>query len=474
MHITIASMGPGGHIDNSILSAARAASAVVVQTDISDKLQASGIAYESLDPLFDDATDFDDLISRANAMLMRDGLMFVALGSLQHNRIACALAQCTVSGGGRITALTDGDAALRIAFEHGLVSGSCGIMTHTASTFERACDTDAALVVNEIDTQLAASELKLKLSRFYGDEYPVLLMDIRGGSADNIPLCRLDSAPVYGYFTSVFIPPVPLLEKARYTFSDLVSIMRILRSQNGCPWDREQTHTSLKRYLVEESYEVLEAIDDDDMDALYDELGDVLLQVVFHARIAEQRGEFDDTDITTAECSKMISRHTHIFGSADAQTPEDVVNNWEQIKKDEKGQQSQTEVLLSVPKSMPALMRSEKVQHKAAKIGFDFRHISEAVSKLREEITEVEQDIDNPEKLAEECGDLIFSAVNVSRLAGVEPETALQKATDKFIARFQHVERIANEKKVDMTACSLETLDDIWDEAKKNALFPAK
>ena len=466
MHITIASMAPNGNIDDSVLSAANAASTVVVQTDISDTLKASGIAYETLDSLFDEATDFDDLIARACTKLIHDGLVFIALGSPYHNRIACALARQTIDAGGCITALNGGDIALRLAFERGMIDGECGIIAYTASTFQRACDTDAVLVISEIDTQLAASELKLKLSRFYGDENPVLLVNTRTEHAEMIPLCRLDSAPAYGFFTSAVLTPRPLLEKARYTFSDLVTIMRILRAPNGCPWDREQTHLSLKRYLVEESYEVLEAIDDGDMDALYDELGDVLLQVLFHARIAQQHGEFDDTDITTAVCSKMISRHTHIFGSANAETPEDVVNNWEQIKKDEKGQQSQTEVLLSVPKSMPGLMRSEKVQHKAAKTGFDFRHIGEAIGKLREEIAEVEQDISNPDKLIEECGDLLFSAVNVARLAGVEPETALQKATDKFIARFKHVERIAHERGVNMSMCSIDMLDDIWNEAK--------
>ena len=460
-------MAPDGNMPDNVLNSARTASAVVVQTDISDSLREHGIQYESLDSVFNDADNFDDLINQSCAILMRDGLLFIALGDMYHNNIAAALAQCVTTEGGHITVLTEAEPALRIAFERGLISGDRGIHSYTASSFHRACDTDAILVINEVDTQLIASELKLNLARFYGDEHPLLLVNIRNNHSDIVPLCRLDSLSDYGYFISAVILPLELMGKARYTFSDLISIMRILRSKDGCPWDREQTHESLKRYLVEESYEVLEAIDDGDMDALYDELGDVLLQVVFHARIAQQRGEFDDTDITSAICQKMISRHTHIFGTANAETPEDVVTNWEQIKKDEKGQQSQTEVLLGVPKNMPALMRSEKVQHKAAKVGFDFRNISEAIAKLHEEIAEVINDMDNSEKLSDECGDLLFSAVNVCRLAGVEPETTLQRATDKFIARFAHVEHISQEKHIDMHTCDVNMLDDIWGQAKK-------
>lgn len=467
MHITIASMTPDGNLPENVLSFARTSSAVVVQTDISEVLRNEGVGYETLDPVFDQANNFDDLIDQSCAILMRDGLVFIALGDIYHNNIAATLARRVKADGGHITVLSDAAPALRIAFERGLLDGNKGIHTYTASSFHRACDTDAVLVINEIDTQLAASELKLNLARFYGDEHPILLVNIRNNSADMTPLCHLDNLSSYGYYISAVILPIELVDKARYTFSDLISIMRILRSKNGCPWDREQTHESLKRYLVEESYEVLEAIDDGDMDALYDELGDVLLQVAFHARIAQQRGEFDDTDITTAVCQKMISRHTHIFGTANADTPEEVITNWEQIKKTEKGQLSQTEVLLGVPKSMPALMRSEKVQHKAAKIGFDFRNISEAIAKLHEEIAEVINEMDNSEKLADECGDLLFSAVNVCRLAGVEPETTLQRATDKFITRFTHVERIAQKKNLDMHTCDINTLDDIWAEAKK-------
>lgn len=248
----------------------------------------------------------------------------------------------------------------------------------------------------------------------------------------------------------------------------LVHVMERLRSRNGCPWDKEQTHESLRRYLIEESYEALEAIDDGDMDALYDELGDVLLQVVFHSRIAQQQGEFDISDVTTAICAKMISRHTHIFGKATADTPEAVLQNWDKIKRGEKGQLTQAEVLKDIPKSMPALMRSGKVQHKAARAGMDFRQFGEAADKLKEELCEVEHALSGSGDLEDECGDLLFSAVNIVRLAKVEPEIALHKAADKFIRRFEAAERIASSRNIDMSVCEPDVLDKIWNEAKKS------
>jgi tetrapyrrole methylase family protein/MazG family protein len=260
MHITLASMTADGSISNSVLEHARIATTVVTQTDISETLRREGINYETLDPIFDSSNNFDELTDRSCEILMRDGLLFIALGDICHNNIAAALAQRVTALGGRITVLSDTAPALRIAFEHGLLSGNNGIHSYTASSFQRACDTDAVLVVNEIDTKLIASELKLNLARFYGDEHPILLVNTRNNSADRAPLCRLDSLDTYGYYISAVIPPLALVDKSRYTFSDLISIMRILRSKDGCPWDREQTHNSLKRYLVEESYEVLEAI----------------------------------------------------------------------------------------------------------------------------------------------------------------------------------------------------------------------
>lgn len=465
MKITIASMDANGNVSDKVIVAARAADKVVLQTDLAAEFKENGIAYESLDPLYEDSSCFDELIEKSVDLLFFDGLLFIVLGDIPGNRIAASLVKRVKEGGGSVTVIPGGDAALCMAFEDGLTDSINGVSIYNASSLDKISDTDVTLVINEIDNRLAASELKLKLSKYYDDMHIILFSDTKGKIKKKIPLSTLDCEQSYGYYTSIVVPPAALESKRRYTFSDLVTIMDKLRSRDGCPWDKEQTHESLKRYLVEESYEVIEAIDLGDMNALYDELGDVMLQVVFHAKIADQCGEFDLSDVTTAICSKMISRHTHIFGNAVADTPEAVLKNWDQIKKAEKGQQTQTEVLMNVPKSMPALMRSEKVQSKAARSGMDFPGIGDAISKLREEIAEVEQSLDEA-ALAEECGDLLFSAVNVARLAGIEPETALQKATDKFIERFEAAEACARKLNIDMKTCGLEKLNEIWETAK--------
>jgi|AGTN01.2.fsa_nt_gi MazG family protein len=466
MRITIASMDARGGAGESVLEAARNASRVVVQTDMCAALRARGIAYETLDDLYESTEDFDALAEQACKRMLRDGLLLIVLGEAYTNRIAVLTAKAVREAGGGVAVVPFGDEALCLAFAAGAADGLGGVIVHTAASFTMAGDTDAVLVIHEIDTRLAASELKLKLLRHYADEHPVLLANLNKLIVKIIPIWALDAEPSYGYYLSVVLPPMLLTGKKRYTFLDLVRIMDRLRGRGGCPWDAEQTHESLRRYLIEESYEVLEAIDQGDMEALYDELGDVLLQVVFHAKIAQQCGEFDISDVTTAVCAKMISRHTHIFGSAVAETPDAVIRNWDRIKREEKGQKTQAEVLWDVPKSMPALMRSGKVQQKAARAGMDFKRPEDAADKLREELTEVRGAKPGSAALEEECGDLLFAAVNVVRLSGAEPETALKKATDKFIRRFEAAERMAGERNIDMRACTVLQLDELWNAAK--------
>jgi len=215
--------------------------------------------------------------------------------------------------------------------------------------------------------------------------------------------------------------------KEKYTFDDLVEIMKILRSENGCPWDRVQNHESLKKYLIEETYEVLEVIDLNDKKRLCEELGDLLLQIVFHAQIASEDNEFDINDVITGICRKMVQRHTHVFGTDKADTAEEVLANWEEIKKKEKGMESQTEVLKSVPSNLPALMRSYKVQQKASQVGFDWKDIDSVFEKVYEEINEL-RDVyksKDVERINDELGDVLFSIVNLSRFLKVQPELAL-------------------------------------------------
>nr|WP_319488192.1 nucleoside triphosphate pyrophosphohydrolase [uncultured Caproiciproducens sp.] len=258
--------------------------------------------------------------------------------------------------------------------------------------------------------------------------------------------------------------------KEKYSMEDLLNIMAILRSPEGCPWDREQTHRSIRNCFIEETYEVVEAIDNDDTELLKEELGDVLLQVLFHSQLENETNSFDFSDVVDGIAKKMVVRHPHVFGSTVVNSSEEVLVNWDAIKKETKNQTTQTEVLQSVSKALPALMRSAKVQHKAAKVGFDWPDVSGALDKVIEETRELEEAIDygSREDRMEELGDLLFSVVNVSRFLEVEPEQALSFSCNKFISRFQKMEQLAKARQADMSSMTLEQLDSLWNEAKTN------
>ncbi len=256
--------------------------------------------------------------------------------------------------------------------------------------------------------------------------------------------------------------------KDKYNIDDLLEIMKILRSPDGCPWDREQDHKSIKKSLIEETYEVIEAINKEDNELLCEELGDVLLQVVFHAQMANEKGNFDFAAVTDGVCKKLIERHPHVFGDVKADTSEKVLANWEQIKSKSKNRKTQTDKMLSVPRELPALMRSAKLQEKAAKVGFDWQSVDGALEKIDEEKKELEAAIKagNRKDIEEELGDLLFSAVNVSRFVKVDAEEALTASADKFLERFSVVEKLAKERNIDMPNTSLEELDKLWEESK--------
>lgn len=258
--------------------------------------------------------------------------------------------------------------------------------------------------------------------------------------------------------------------KEKYNVYDLVKVVNALRSEGGCPWDIEQTHTTLKRDLIEEAYEVIEAINKNDMEMLREELGDVLLQVVFHAQIETENGVFDIDDVADENCRKMIQRHPHVFGEINVDSVDDVLTNWDAIKRQTKGQKTTSQAIDSVPREFPALMRADKVQSKAAKAGFDWSEVDGALDRLSEEIEELRTAIatGRADEISDELGDVLFSAVNVSRFVKVDAEEALTASTDKFIARFKIVEKLAEERSINMKTADLDILDALWDEAKKS------
>ncbi len=261
---------------------------------------------------------------------------------------------------------------------------------------------------------------------------------------------------------------IDFIRKESYNVQDLVEIMKILRAPDGCPWDAQQTHESIKKNLIEETYEVIEAINKDDKELLCEELGDLLMQVVFHSQMEAESGVFDFDTVADGVCKKLIERHPHVFGDVSISGVDDVLTNWDAIKRKTKKQKTTTESMLSVPRELPALMRATKLQKKAADVGFDWNDVSGALDKLEEEIAELRAAISakDSENTAEELGDVLFSAVNVSRFIKTDAEEALTAASDKFLARFTKVEKLAAERNIDMKSVSIEELDKLWDEAK--------
>ena len=250
----------------------------------------------------------------------------------------------------------------------------------------------------------------------------------------------------------------------RYKMGDLVNIMGLLRSPEGCPWDRVQTHQSIRANMLEEAYEAADAIDRMDMDNLKEELGDVLLQVVFHASMAREAGQFTFDDVVDGVCKKLVYRHPHVFGTVEAADPEGALSAWDAQKREEKGQKTAADTLDSVARALPALTRAAKLQSKAAKAGFDWEDISPALDKLSEELGEFQSAVREGSNVEEELGDLLFAAVKAGRFAGVDGETALQKACEKFIRRFRRVEELAP---APLDRLDVPALEALWRGAKE-------
>ncbi len=259
-----------------------------------------------------------------------------------------------------------------------------------------------------------------------------------------------------------------ILEKENYGILDLVEIMNILRGENGCPWDIEQTNKSIRNNLIEECYELIEGIDKDDDEMMKEELGDVLLQVIFHAKIADDEGRFNLDGVCDRICKKLILRHPHIFSDTKVKDSAQVLDNWDEIKKKEKSQKSATDTLRSVSPALPALVRASKLASKAAKSGFTFDNAGEAVGKVNEELSELCEAIEkgNSENISEETGDLLFAVVNLSRMCGVNAEEALYRANEKFVDRFSKMEKYANDNDMQISRISKNEKLEIWTKNK--------
>ena len=324
-------------------------------------------------------------------------------------------------------------------------------------------------IITQVYNKFIASEVKLRLLEGYEDDTEIIFVRAAGveglESIRKIPLYELDWQEDIDYLTSIYIPKDLGNKK---DFQDLLDIIETLRNPGGCPWDREQTHESLKSALLEECYEVIDAIENEDEDALIEELGDVLLQVVFHASIGKEDGYFDIMDVIGGISNKMINRHPHVFGNEEANTSEQVLVNWDEIKKEEKGIKTLTEEMQNIAKSLPATTRAYKVQKKAKKVGFDWNDVNCAMDKVKEELNEIKEVYNCEDKsiIEGEVGDLLFACINVARFLEVDGELALDKTIKKFIKRFSYIENEAIKNNKNLKDMTLEEMDKLWEEAK--------
>jgi len=335
------------------------------------------------------------------------------------------------------------------------------------------------MILCQVYDQMIASDVKLTLMERLPDDYEVTIVTAVGSNEEiirKVPLYELDRGVEVNNLTSVYIPPVgsesPLLYHDFKTFKRVISR---LRGPDGCPWDKEQTHESLKRYLIEEAYELLEAIDDKDDNHIVEELGDVLLQVVLHAQIGEDDGYFSMSDVIQSITEKMIRRHPHVFSNVSVESSDEVVKNWDEIKKQEKTGEGRPKSLLdSVPKSLPGIMKAYDYQKKAAKVGFDWKDVEPMWAKVEEEMNEFKEEIcknkDNTKKLLNEYGDILFALVNVARYYKINPEEAITMTNNKFYNRFHFIESEVDKQQLRMEQLPLEELDSIWEKAKKQGL----
>lgn len=329
---------------------------------------------------------------------------------------------------------------------------------------------DQHVLIGQVYDAFVASDVKLTLMDKYRDDHPVTIVTAAGSKEEKlttVPLFELDRTVTLDNLTTVYVPPVISREERLKEWSSFREIIAALRAPDGCPWDREQTHETLKRYLIEESFELLQAIDEEDDEAIIEELGDVLLQVFLHAQIGEDDGYFSIEDVLESAGAKMIRRHPHVFGQAEADTSEEVLMNWQEIKEQEKPKNDS--LLDGQVRFDSSLLTSFNYQKSAAKAGFDWPDIEGAFKKFEEEWQEFQEEVreGQADRQLDELGDVLFTIVNVARFLKLSPEEAMWHANEKFKYRFQYVERCVREGSGDFASYSLDELEEFWQQAKR-------
>lgn len=325
---------------------------------------------------------------------------------------------------------------------------------------------DMPVLFTQIFSRSVAAELKMTLTAIYPDDHPVRLVHAAGTPdclVEDIPLYEIDRSRHIDITTALYVPPMPVGS----SFEAFQEIIAHLRAPDGCPWDKEQTHASLRKHLLEETYETLAAMDAEDPDKMTEEFGDLLLQIVLNAQIGFEDGDFTMSDILRGIYAKIIRRHPHVFGDATVDGVGKVLANWEKIKAGERAAngEARKSLLDGLPQALPSLTQAQEIQDRAARVGFDWKDESGVVDKLHEELNEFKA-ARTEEDAAEEMGDLLFAVVNLARWRKIDSESALRSASQKFRRRFGYIEDYAREQGVEVNSLSFEKLDDLWNEAK--------
>jgi len=462
-----------------------------------DMLKDWGLAFEPLDDLYDTLPDFDAVYSAIverviNSAAQEDGDYEVALAVPGHPLIGeeavrrilqlaseQAISTTVVSSGSFVEAVltaAGASASDGLDIRDALTLQETDVVDNQGFPGPGRIDSSRGLLLFQVFDPASASHAKLALMREYPDDWEVTLVRHAGVAAmqevRRVPLFELDRQGV-DHLTAVYVPPLPPALR-RPGFASLVGIMARLRAPDGCPWDREQTPQTLKRYFIEETYEVIEAIDSGDSDLLCEELGDALLQIVFHAELAAEEGVFTIDDVAAGIVNKLIRRHPHVFGDLAVADSAEVLRNWERIKRTENTEKDadwRKSILDGIPKGLPALMQAAEISKKVVKVGFEWESFADVLAKLDEEIAELKAELahpsPDPEKVTSELGDVLFTLVQVARWQKVDGEDALRTMLARFSKRFRFIEDRAREQGRSLTDMSLAEMDAIWDEAKR-------
>ncbi|OEG00299.1 nucleoside triphosphate pyrophosphohydrolase [Vulcanibacillus modesticaldus] len=446
-----------------------------------DFLKKERIAFKTFDYLYDTLTDYDQVYSRIASSLIGEAstgksLVYAVPG---HPMVAERSVQYILQRGEEQNVSVNvlgGESFLDTAFSRLQIDPIEGLLFLNGETLTLSdLNPTKNTIIGQVYNQWVASEVKLTLMEIYPDEMPIYITSNLGIIGEEVikkvPLYELDHNPEdFHHLSSLFIPKVKDEKILERNFSRLVEIVQILRSPNGCPWDRKQTHQSIRKNLIEETYELVETIDEMDMEHMEEELGDVLLQVMLHSQIAEEEGFFNIYDVIQQLNQKLVRRHPHVFGDENANEAEEALEHWHQIKQQEKidkGKQSNS-ILDGIPKDLPAILKAYKLQKKAAKVGFDWTEITDVYKKIQEEFEEVKS-ADKSNQM-EELGDLLFAVVNLARFMKIDPEEALAKTNTKFIKRFNYIENKLKELNIPIEEASLELMEKYWIESKSRLI----